>query len=202
MKKLLAALIAGSALSLAPAASAADFSAGVPAAVYDWSGFYVGLQTGGGWTNARDFSAIPVTSYNLNGFMLGAHAGYNFQHGDWVFGLEADVNYNWNRMQAIPGFFLETPWDASVRARLGYAVDRTLLYATGGVAFTNLVIDRPMVPTRINLGYTGWTAGIGVEHAFTRNLTARIEYRYTDFGRTNPVGMTKNQVLLGVSYKF
>lgn len=210
MRKLVVALLAGSALSFASAASAADAFMDQAAASYDWSGFYVGLQAGGGWANMRDNSAVPPVSYNLNGFMLGAHAGYNFQHGNVVFGLEADVNYNWNRaVLGGPGFFGSTPWDASVRGRLGYAIDRTLIYATGGIAFTNLGVDRAIAPVRVDLGYTGWTAGIGVEHAFTKNLTARIEYRYTDFGSATlpapfvgTVGLTKSQALVGISYKF
>jgi len=204
MKKLVAVFLAGSALSLASAASAADLSAVAPAGVYDWSGFYAGLQAGGGWTTVRSGAVA-----NLNGIMLGAHAGYNFQHGSFVYGLEADLNYNFNRTQTAANIWAGTPWDASVRARLGYALDRTLFYVTGGVAFTNLGVDRtpPAAPPRSDVSFTGWTAGAGVEHAFTGNMTARIEYRYTDFGQVTPAGflpvnMTKNQLLVGVSYKF
>jgi len=204
MKNLVAGLLAGSVMAFASGASAADFYADGPSGVYDWSGFYLGLQAGGGWTRMNDTGSI----YGLNGFMLGAHAGYNFQSGNFVFGVEGDLNYNWNRVVlGGPTVWGTTRWDGSVRGRLGYAIDRTLLYATGGVAFTNLHVDNP--PFSINMGYTGWTLGAGVEHAFTKNLTARLEYRYTGFGRQVPpapfvgtVDLNKSQLLVGVSYKF
>jgi len=207
MKKLIVGLLAGSAIAFASAAGAADFNYEGPSGVYDWNGFYVGLQTGAGWSRMRDNGA--AATYGINGFMLGAHAGYNFQSSNFVFGVEGDVNYNWNRTQLVPGYFGATRWDASVRARAGYAIDRTLLYVTGGIAFTNLHVDRPVAPTSVDMGYTGWTLGAGVEHAFTKNLTARLEYRYTNFGRqtvpaplVGTVDLHKNQVLVGVSYKF
>ena len=207
MKKLLAVLLAAGGMSFASAASAADYIASdAPySGVYDWSGFYVGLQAGAGWSRIRDVGT--ATTFNANGFQLGAHTGYNFQSGSFVFGVEGDVNYNWNRIQTAPGFFAQTRWDWSVRGRLGYAIDRTLIYATGGVAFANMRIDRPVAPTRIDLGFTGWTLGAGVEHAFTNNWTTRVEYRYSDFGRRTPAGFTpvelhKHQLTVGVSYKF
>src|SRR5690606_30260300 len=84
---------------------------------------------------------------------------------------------------------LRTSWQASLRARLGYAVDTWLLYATGGVAVgrAKLSLERYLEGDFFDSAsdsntHFGWTVGAGVEKAFTPNWTGRAEVRYTDFG--------------------
>ena len=77
-----------------------------------------------------------------------------------------------------------TDYLASLRGRVGYAFDRTLIFATGGVAFTNMSAEATsliVASLNVDKNYTGWTVGAGAEYAFTDNWIGRIEYRYYDF---------------------
>lgn len=180
-------------LALAGQAVAADIETpptDEPPADYNWSGFYLGLQAGYGWGNAdqKDNSGLTAEDVDVEGFFGGAHAGYNFQIDSIVLGIEGDAEYtdldgeddgdsgDTNR--------LETDFAASIRARLGFAFDRTLIYATGGVAFLEgegKVTD-PGEEESLDTSFTGWTVGGGVDHAITDEISAGIEYRYTDYG--------------------
>ena len=82
---------------------------------------------------------------------------------------------------------LANDWQSSVRLRAGYALDRTLIYATGGIAFAD---DKETVTLSLDTysqtqTLTGWTIGGGVEYALTNGWIGRVEVRYTDFGKTN-----------------
>jgi outer membrane immunogenic protein len=206
-------LAAASALTLLSSASA--FAADVVVQNepnFSWTGGYVGIQGGYGWTHAK-FSQGPFfDKENFNGGLLGAHAGYNFQNGSFVYGIEGDISYNWNSkdIDGLGGLNVGTDWQGTLRGRVGYAVDRTLLYGTGGVAFTNGFIKIPFLGLKRTETFTGFTVGAGVEHAFTDNWTARLEYRYIDFGKKDVGGMftgldaklKQQSVLVGVGYKF
>jgi outer membrane immunogenic protein len=83
------------------------------------------------------------------------------------------------------GTDFEVQWQGSVRGRLGWAIDRTLFYATGGLAFAELqytYVSANTVFESFKDTRTGWTIGAGVEHAYTPNWTIRAEYRFTDYG--------------------
>ncbi|CAN7739339.1 outer membrane protein [Rhizobium sp. LjRoot258] len=169
-----------------------------PYSAYDWSGFYLGAQGGYTWIKAT----VLGTEQNLDSATFGAHAGYNFQSGNIVYGIENDFNYNFeDKSQADIG------WDASGRARVGYALDRTLLFATAGVAAAGGKVDVPGLGKKDEI-LIGWTAGGGVEHALTESILVRGEYRYSDFGKKDfgsSIGdfeATQNKVLIGASYKF
>jgi len=170
---------------------------------FDWGGFYLGAHGGYVWTSGR-FGGITE---RFNGGLVGAHAGYNIQHGSFVFGGEIDLSHMWND-KSYSGGALEvgTSWQGSLRARLGYAMDRTLIYGTGGVARTNFYQYFPSVDVQLNEGLTGWTVGAGIEHAFTDNWIARTEYRYSDFGNMHSLGpsipIIEHAVRAGISYKF
>lgn len=173
--------------------------------VYDWTGVYLGVQGGYVWTNLD----LPggLGDEDFNGGTLGVHAGANWQNGNIVFGVEGDVNYTWNSNEYFAGTVeVGTDWAGSLRGRLGYAMDRTLFYGTAGLAFTNGYIEAPGFEESET--FVGWTAGLGVEHAFTDNWTGRIEYRYSDYGSEDfglPLGdfdLSEHAVRIGVSYKF
>lgn len=217
MRHLLLASVA--ALVLAGGAQAADLPrrAAPPAPIYvapifTWTGFYVGAQIGGGWGR----SELGNISYNANGVVGGLHAGYNMQFGSIVAGLEGDFEAtSLKGSAAVGGALLKTraPWQGSVRARVGVAFDRALIYATGGVAVAQLKNDIFVPPFAFGTTSTraGWTLGAGVEYAINNNWSVRAEYRYTDFGRYNttffPLGTARtrfkeNTVRVGVSYRF
>lgn len=203
MKKLAIALTFGSALTLSMPAMAAD----IVEEAYDWSGVYAGVFAGLGYTSSDwdgfddDIVASPADvdeSLNDTAFLLGALAGINFQHDRWVFGVEADIAWfdskEHERLDGAEGLDITSEIDllGSVRARAGYAADRTLFYLTGGLAFADAKHtwddgggpgDDPWngSPKSVDLDF-GWVAGAGIEHAWTDNLLVRIEGLYFDLG--------------------
>jgi outer membrane immunogenic protein len=180
MKKILLASVA--LFGFAGAASAADLPtrAAPPAPVFaaapvfTWTGFYVGVNAGYGWSN-DDFDAFDAADIDDDGgFVGGAQVGYNYQIGSFVVGLEGDIQYADFGAEGAFDFdrdgdddrFESSDWFGTVRARAGVAFDRALIYATGGFAFAD--------------DATGWTVGGGVEYAFTNNLSAKIEGLYVN----------------------
>ena len=176
-----------------------------------------------------------------DGFTVGGHVGYNFQFGAFVVGAEADIEWvdvgggrNITGTVSIPSPVCpstssrspsasDLEFIGSLRARLGWAWDRALIYATGGLAYASFDTgDNNFLGVGINPFFAngdddtvwGWTIGAGVEWAFTNNLTARLEYRYTSFDRDSNTFFVVNpafdsddsadfhSVRLGVSYKF
>ncbi|ANY77062.1 hypothetical protein BB934_01545 [Microvirga ossetica] len=182
MKKILLSSVA--LLGLATGAMAADLpSRAAPAPmiaavpVFTWTGFYVGVNAGYGW-NANDSITVGGLTFDLDdegGFVGGAQAGYNYQIGSFVVGLEGDIQYadfggddrfDFDGDGILDDDFNTSDWFGTVRARAGVAFDRALIYATGGFAFAD--------------NATGWTVGGGLEYAFTNNLSAKIEGLYVN----------------------
>ena len=113
--------------------------------VFSWTGFYIGGNAGWGWTNGSGtfttaLGADPFTVSN-NGFLGGAQLGYNWQTGPFVLGAEADFQGTAasGSLNASAGPTIsataKTPWFGTVRGRVGYAMDRILLYATAGAVY-------------------------------------------------------------------
>lgn len=210
MAKVFPLLIALCAVSPAYAADLVE-PAPVPAeqvvTTFDWTGGYVGIHKGGSWLNGRFSADGEDASENFNGFTIGKFAGYNFSFDNIVVGVEGDITYNWNdnRYHAFGTHGdVGTNLGGSLRGRLGYAVDRTLVYATGGWAVTRGFIDTPTGDEDRN--FNGWTLGAGVDWAVTDNIFVRGEYRYTDYGDQKisgiKVDLDHHQALFGVAYKF
>lgn len=188
------------------------------APVFTWTGGYVGIQGGYLWTEGDLFDAELFQAFgnSFDGGILGGYVGYNWQvGGSFVLGAEADINAVWNDETFLfdNGSSLEIGNDylASVRLRAGYAINRTLLFATGGVAFTDItadVIDEfGFKVGEASENFTGWTVGAGVEQAFTDNLIGRLEYRFYDFdtdslGVVDDIGTENHTVTLGLAYKW
>jgi outer membrane immunogenic protein len=186
-------LLSGAALLLTVVgAQAADIVA--PPEVYDWTGPYIGLQAGYAWANASNSyedsdggGFIHEANFDFDGFVGGGHAGYNLQTGNFVFGVEGDIEYadlqgddngKGGDVNAFDSDFM-----ASIRGRLGYALDRALVYATGGVAFLDLDgKDKDLGINGVDYSFTGWTIGAGIDYALTDDLSIGAEYRFTDFG--------------------
>lgn len=217
-------LLSAVALMPAGAALAADIPAVEPAAAvavpsFSWSGPYVGVQAGYDWLNADN----KVNGFSANskpdGFTVGGFAGLNYQfdNSPVVVGIEGDFNYadakGGRVTQAFKGFpdsriKNDVDWTGAVRGRLGYAFDRFLVYGAGGVAFADHEVKaRGSSDDTIAVG---WTIGGGLEAALGDNLTARVEYRYSDFGSDSfsvaksrvKADVSDNRVLLGLGYKF
>jgi outer membrane immunogenic protein len=167
-----------------------------PAPVYNWTGFYIGVQGGYAWGNVgSSFATVGgVTGsqdFKTRGGMAGGHLGYNFQNGIWVFGVEGDGE--WANIKGDDGGFggvtdaYKVRWQASARGRLGVTpAENVLLYATGGAAFAGMDYTLTAIPATAALTNSdtrvGWTVGAGVEWSFLQNWSARLEYRYSDFG--------------------
>lgn len=195
---------------------------------YDWTGFYAGAHIGYAWGSERDdlsrTAPVPADSFDVSGVVGGIHAGYNYQfYNSFVVGLEGDIdlsgiNGSQNVIDATNGnshLRMSNRWQGSIRARAGYAFDRFLIYATGGIAFADVrerwnLFDGDFVgsssKTRV-----GWTVGGGAEYAFDDHWIGRAEIRYSDFGKSNfnvgsgvrfKAGFHETVGLLGVSYKF
>jgi outer membrane immunogenic protein len=213
MKKLLLATAAVAALSTGAFAADLPSSKMAPIApayapIYSWTGFYVGLQGGYQWgsTTGRTTvtgvvpNVVAVYDYDPKGGVFGAHAGYNYQFGSIVAGVEGDVE--WSGLRETGGYAIggvavplnshrtKVDWQGSVRGRLGFAIDRALIYATGGVAFADMnyrvfdgagLVGTPGNTYSHSSTRVGWTLGGGLEYALTNNITMRGEYRYTRF---------------------
>ncbi|MFZ0494769.1 MAG: outer membrane protein [Methylocella sp.] len=220
-----------------------------PPPIFTWTGLYLGGQIGYAWARDNGSINNPVPgipglpssiflpfTLNPNGVIGGAHVGFNYQIPGWnwfsssgvVVGLEGDVDgTSLSQTQvvgAFPPFFqgilkTQTPVQGSIRARLGVAFDRVLVYATGGAAFADFTNFYNTLPLggldQITSTRSGWTVGGGLEYAVTNNWSVRAEYRYSDFGSRNdfsPIALfpnsfvrhhlTENQVQAGFSYKF
>jgi outer membrane immunogenic protein len=208
MRKLLLASAAMMTLGVA-SASAADLSARktMPykarpyTQAYNWSGFYLGVNGGGGWGDSD--------SSNTFRGLAGGTVGYNYQVSQAVFGLEGDIDWSDLRLnRSCNAFSCETRnnWLSTMRGRLGYAFDRFMPYVTGGVAFGDVKTTVAGIGDS-NATRTGWTVGGGFEAAIAGPWTAKIEYLHVDLGSgDSPVGSSENFktniVRAGIDYRF
>jgi outer membrane immunogenic protein len=172
-------LLAGAALAAMTSASmAADYAA--PVDVDVWSGFFIGIQ--GGYS-PKDVDVTvatdPVDSFDADDFVIGAYYGRNWQSGSWVFGLDSSISYiglEEDDLSAADDVDLEANLLGLSRLKVGYAFDNTLLFVAGGVATTYFEVDDGVNDD--DDFALGWTVGAGVEHKFSDNWSARIEYAY------------------------
>ncbi len=208
MKKVL--LAASAIVAFASTASAADMRAPVykamaPVSAYNWTGFYLGVNAGLGVGEHSTILNVPtaplgtsVTGVPIGG-IGGVQAGYNWQFGNWVLGVEADIQASGQSEQHCL-FQCVSPllaanveqnlsWFGTVRGRFGYTIGNGILaYYTGGFAYgnaeTTIAEVSGGVPGTFNFSdtKTGWTLGSGVEAALGGNWTGKIEYLYVDLG--------------------
>jgi len=201
MKKFLLVTSGLIALGAAAPASAADLAARpytkappMVAAVYDWTGFYIGAN--GGWGSSRNswdavppnFGFGPEGSHDATGGTVGGQIGYRWQAGTFVFGLEAQGNWadlsGSNASQVFLGQRNHTNVDAFglFTGQVGYAVNNVLLYVKGGAAVTANSYRSTFGGATV--GITGddtrWggTIGAGLEYAFAPNWSVGVEYNH------------------------
>lgn len=205
------------AVSMATPASAADLPARMPVKApvvapppFSWTGFYAGIHAGGAWLDHKQRTTIGgggnghcgPTDCELDnvGGAFGGLAGYNFQSGQVVYGVEVDGTWLSPKETKVitdlapilgPPVTIHTKvnWLATIRGRLGITMSPTLLYITGGAAFGGVKSgwfdsNVPQTVALIDKTQAGWVVGGGIEHAFANNWTARIEALYHDLGKT------------------
>jgi len=199
---------------------------GVADIIHDWGGGYVGVVGGGavGEVKTQTGSGTLFSETPLRGGLAGVTAGYNIQNGNMVYGVEADVS--WAKVKgdkACAGFpsqtcYYELGWQGTARARVGVAMDRTLLYVTGGLAVAGGKggVDPILgaIDGQDQQTYFGYVAGVGAEYAMTDALSFKAEYLYTDYRqRTSPRGTvsptdsyksdpSSHLFRVGVNYRF
>lgn len=204
MNRLRLAGLAASSFLLAGAAFAADLPRrdyGPPpvipiAPIFTWTGIYVGVNAGYGFsTNDRSEVFIPGIGTvrdggGSSGFVGGGQIGYNYQFGQFVLGVETDIQFadlssRGDRVFGSNGvdFF------GTVRGRAGFAFDRALLYGTGGFAYgggggnNDCTLLGTICSNRDDVR-GGWTVGGGLEYAFTPNLTGKVEGLFVNLDRS------------------
>jgi outer membrane immunogenic protein len=195
-------------------------SANIPPVVYDWTGFYVGINGGGSWGHvpwSSDPDGIAGTATVSSG-LVGGTIGYNAQNlGRLVVGTEFD--FDWRSINAAiptpscaPDCELKSRWVSTARLRFGYAFDRFLPYVTGGVSIGDITQDIVGQPFGVAESVSfNWTAGAGLEFVVSGPLTAKLEYLYVNHTRTDctaecnggPIhmGLDENIFRVGLNYR-
>src|SRR4051794_27738139 len=199
MKKLIAVAAGTLALGLSAPASAADMAARpytkappMVAAIYDWSGFYIGANGGWGssrnsWDSVAPFLVGPEGSHDATGGVAGGQIGYRWQTGTWVWGLEAQGDWADLRGSNISSIFGDTNQSkidafGLFTGQIGWAANNVLFYVKGGAAVTADRFRIVDTPTGIVVGNTGddtrWgaTVGAGLEFGFAPGWSAAVEY--------------------------
>lgn len=236
-------LIFAAILVCAQPALAGDWTdASLEARYAGWSGAYVTGFAGLGITNGRaslnDYSGTLLTLDVQNGLfpqaisgtkthgLVGAAAGYNFQSGRFVGGVEVDVGYSWSEAThaysrvdpgpIFPGVNTNTTYGTefgalgSARFRVGYDMGNTLIYATAGIAAGR--VRNSLSLALPELGYTspdwsesgtriGYAVGVGVEHRLTSNMSLRLETLFVDL-KDHVVNASDPSTFPGESYSY
>ena len=168
--------------------------------LYDWTGFYFGGHVGYTRGNAQVTLADPMPidfTSSFGSLTGGVQLGYNYLlPSRLLLGVEADVSFldalaandvAWSRLTAAADIAEKVDYMATVRARLGYAFPRWMIYVTGGPALSlGRYLANPGVTDNVDKLlhlHVGWAVGVGAEAAIARSWTARFEYLYRDFGR-------------------
>ena len=194
-------------VTLAGSASAADMSikgpmpVGIPYA--NWTGFYIGGHIGAGDYSAScaaaqgtlspcaDEDENTLVSRDIN-ILAGVQGGYDFQDGYFVYGVAAD--WTWTNLKTLAtnnsgslSWRSKVNWLASVRGRAGIALERNLMYITGGLAVGSFSEETAIGDADFHVTHRdvvlGWVAGVGLEHKFTPNWSGFVEYRHYAFGK-------------------
>ena len=178
------------------------------APVASWSGPYLGIQGGYGFLGRAKDKTVD-NEIDTDGFVGGAFAGYNFDTGTGIVaGVEGDIGYSGVK-GSNAGTEVKSGLDGSIRARLGYTVTpQTLIYVTAGGAGKNVSVNEGGIKDEQTA--LGYTAGVGADVKVVRNIFARAEYRYSDYGTdtyntgsgSREVDSSDHKVLFGLGVSF
>jgi len=182
-----------------PYRSAQPYTVNQPLNFYSWAGPYLGGNLGYGWGDVSNNPTRP------SGVLGGVQAGYNWQSGQLVFGLEGDIQASGAEDTSVPWRFSNN-WFGTLRGRAGFTLNNLLLYGTGGLAFGELRGET----FGLSESHTtaGWTLGVGAEVGLAPNWSAKLEYLFVDLsdhtftltGVQN--GYSFSTVRAGVNYHF
>jgi outer membrane immunogenic protein len=192
-----------------------------PDPIYNWTGIYVGVT--GGYGSAEGDSSNVGTTYSVNGGLFGGQIGYNWQVGQFIYGLEGGVdltdlhgaaNVAGCGMNQCSSKALVLTTIPMMRGRVGMAMNRWMPYFTAGLVAgdTRTTTSNAVGIQKVSQTTAGWTIGAGIEVALIANWSARVEYLYADFGTTRcavycglggtSFDLTTNAIRAGVNYRF
>ncbi|CAN7563902.1 outer membrane protein [Brucella pseudogrignonensis] len=225
--------IAAAAVLLMPVASFAadaiqDYAPPAPvveAVPFSWAGGYLGVSAGYMFDDTTRATASDLGGDQFSrryikgtdGFVGGIYGGYNFSSENFVYGLEANLDYadsknSRNTFRGDATTHSDIGFNGALRARVGYSVDRALIYAAGGLAVADIEYKATDLSGTAKKSSTqaGYTIGGGVEYAVTDNVLLRTEYAFSDYGDksvstdlANYKFETKTHTLkVGLGYKF
>ena len=187
-----------------PALVQPQFQSGGSASL--WNGAYAGLYGGLNWSKVGVMGAPDIgPDHGMEG---GAYIGFNQALGDNIVGgVEIQGGYG-GLSDSFGGISAKQDWEASLRGRMGYAVEQNLIYGLAGVSASRLNL-KDATGSDANW-LTGWTVGAGVERQLTDMITGRVEYDYSKYGSerfnlgaTNPkADLTGHGVKIGLGVKF
>jgi outer membrane immunogenic protein len=219
-------------LSLARVASAADLPTRKeqapppsPPLVWNWTGFYTGLDLGVGWggasvsaTNSRTGAFIGTASRNSSAnFLGGGQVAFRYQTAsNLVFGVQSQLQFGEEKSKTFGGYTLSTTEriGGNVALQAGYSFGDVLPYALGGLALSsaNLNLTDPNnITTSSKIFAGGWLIGAGLDYHVFGNwvLTTQYHYSWLDYNNTFPVvgvyttsRLQEQAVLFGAAYKF
>lgn len=191
------------------------YKAPIAAPPYNWSGLYVGANFGGGWTNGS--LDVPGNNFyrGITEFIGGFQAGYNFQVGHLLFGIEGDIDWASFNHPALPIPTLGSVshhWMSTVAGRVGLVNDRWLTFAKlgGGWVHSNATVNLPGSPSwNGSSTNSGWLIGGGIEYGFKAHWTVKLEYDYLALSDWNSatvpaVALSRDVQMIkaGINYKF
>lgn len=183
---------------------------------FTWSGFYVGGQLGYGTADTNLSTAAASAGGDIDGFLGGGFAGYNWQFDSIVVGIEGDLSYaGIDNSITTPGIVGSAGIDyiGTIGPRIGYAFDRTLFYVEGGYAFANKTADLTTGGATFSddSNASGYFVGVGADYAFTDTIFVGAEYNYAEFdsetlnlgGTSTTIGDTDAHIFKGrIGVKF
>ena len=171
-----------------------------------WGGFYAGIYGGYSWFDAN---VSGIGEAESEDFKFGGYTGYNFEFDNQIVtGLELNGGIA-NGEASVGGTTIEQEWDASLRARLGYAFENSLIYSFAGLAVTG--VEANTLAGTDSQSLTGYNLGAGFEKQILDGVTARVEYGFSDYGSetfsngaggTNEIDLTEDSVNVGLGIKF
>jgi outer membrane immunogenic protein len=182
-----------------PYRSRQPYTVNQPLNGYSWAGPYLGGTLGYEWGNVSNNPAKP------SGIAGGATAGYNWQNGNIVFGIEGDIQAT-GADDRFANYKFSNPWFGTVRGRVGYAFNNVLIYGTGGLAFGSL--EAELNGLQQSQSSVGYTVGVGAEVGIYQNWTAKIEYLYVNLSSNDYTltgannGLDFGTVRIGLNYHF
>jgi outer membrane immunogenic protein len=170
-----------------------------PLNVYSWAGPYVGVNVGYAWGDITNSIASP------SGAVGGIQGGHNWQFGQWVVGIEGDIQAS-GASDTFAAWKFSNPWFGTLRGRGGFALNNILIYGTGGLAFGSVRAE--VLNLAESHSVAGWTLGAGAEIGIAQNWSAKAEYLYVNLNNSQfaltglPNGYQFSVVRLGVNYRF